>query len=173
MRADRRAGLHALGEVLALQHLLQCRLRHQAEDVRGAHLRQPLRVVPHLDLRAIEHHLELHEVGLGVARDLFLAQHRPGRGSPARITDQCGVVADDDDDRVPVVLKHSKRVENDEMTDMKIGRRRIKPELDAQLVTALKPLAEMVGDVDLDRPLPQALEQPAAHAAAMGLRDWS
>ena len=50
------------------------------------------------------------------------------------------------------------------MTDVQVGRCRIEAELHAELIPNLKPIAQMLLDVDLDRPLAQALEELPAHA---------
>ena len=71
VRADCRAFLQALGEILALQHLLQRRLAEQPQHVGGAQLGEPLRVAVHLGPVAIKHQEDLVEVGLRVGVDLF------------------------------------------------------------------------------------------------------
>ena len=51
----------------------------------------------------------------------------------------------------------------DEVTDVKVGRRRVEPELDAKLLASVEPRAQMIFDVDLHRPLAQALEELRRH----------
>src|SRR5258708_23946043 len=122
----------------------------------------------HLGLVAIEDQKGLVEVGLRVGVHLLAAQHRPGLGAPTRVANQRGAVADDEDDRGPVVLKGAKRIEHDEVTNVQVRRRRVEPELDPELVSTLQSSIEVLGDMDFNRPLLQALEELPAHL----LVDW-
>ena len=163
MRADGGARLHAVREVLSLQHLLQGRLRHQAQDVGRGHRSEPLRVVSHLNQLPVEHEAQLLEVRFSVRRDLRLRQHGPRFGATAGVTDQSGVVADDQHDRVAVVLKVPQHIKDDEMADVQVGSGRIESQLHAEPVAALEPCAQVIFDVDLHRPLAQSLEELPTH----------
>src|SRR5260370_42194916 len=116
-----------------------------------------------LGLVAIEDQKGLLEVGLRVGVHLLAAQHRAGLGAPTRVANQRGVVADDEDDCVPVVLKGAKRIEHDEVTNVQVRSRRVEPELYAELVSTPQPSMQVLVDMDLNRPLLQALEDLPVH----------
>ncbi len=62
-----------------------------------------------------------------------------------------------------VVLKRSQDVEHDQVADVEVGRSRVEAELHTQGLAARQAGPQMVFHVDLDRPLPQALEECPAH----------
>ncbi len=70
---------------------------------------------------------------------------------------------DDHDDGVTVVLESAQRIEDDQVADVQVRGSRIEPELDTQLVPSVEAGAQMVGDHDLHRPLPQAIKELPAH----------
>ena len=133
MHADRRAGLEALGEVVALHHARHgvawrpagsCRARPAGRSTRccsgsrcsaGSSTRLAWRVV-----------------GLGVGLDL-LARQRRARGVAARrVADHRGEVADQEDHRVPQVLQLAHLVQHHGVADVDVGRGRVQAQLDAQ-----------------------------------------
>jgi hypothetical protein len=59
------------------------------------------------------------------------------------------------------------------VADMEVGRRRVEAELDPQPVAALQARAKVVFDVDLHRPLAQALKKRSAHATSLGDLTWT
>lgn len=61
-----------------------------------------------------------------------------------------------------LVLKKLERVEDDEVTYVQVRCCRIEAKLDAQPVALFKPMAQVVRNVDLDRPLTQSVEEVAA-----------
>ena len=168
VRADGGSLLHSVGEILTLQHLLKRRLGHETEDVGGGHHCKPFGVVAHLEMLSVEDQIHLLEIGLRVRGHLFGAEHGPCLGSSAGVADHRRVVADDQHHRMSLILKQAQRVEHHEMTDMEVGGRGIEAKLHAQLVAALEARAKVVLDMDLNRPLPQAIEKRARHDAAMG-----
>ena len=170
MRADRRSGLDAVREVLALQHLLQRGLGQEAKDIRGGHRGEPFRVAADLDLLAVQNDVQLFEVRLCVLLDLVFREHRPRFRTPTRIADHRRVVADDHDHGVALVLKHPQRVEHHQVPHMKVRSGRIETQLHAQPVAALEAPAQVVLDVDLHCPLAQAFEKLAAQRVCV-LRD--
>ena len=139
MRADRNPGLQAVGEVLALQHLLQRCLAKQAQHVRRRKLRQPFGVGVHLGALAIEDEEDLIEVRLRVAVDLLAREHGSCLGTAARVADHRRVVADDEHHRMPMFLKGPKHVEHDQVAYVYVGRRRIHTQLHAQLAASGQP----------------------------------
>ena len=113
---------------------------------------------------AAQHEVDLIEVCAGRGIDLFAGEDRPGLGAPARIADHRSEISDDQNDRVPIVLEHPEHIKDDEMAYVQVGRGRVEAELDPQRISAQQALTQMVLDVDLDRPLTQALEKLPAHA---------
>src|SRR5262249_14701572 len=160
---DRVAVAKPLGEVFALQHRLQSLGAEQAQDVRGAHLPEPLAIAVDFRSPGVEDLVELVEVRLRVGVDLLACEHRPRLRLAAGVSDHRGVVADDHDDRVAVVLKSPQGVELDEVADVEIGRGGVQAELDAELVTPLQALTQMVRDVNLDRALPEPFPEGSRH----------
>ena len=117
----------------------------------------------HLHPLAIEDHVDLLEIGLGVRGDLLGGEDRPGLGPAARVSDHRRVVADDQDHRVPLVLERAERVEHDQVTHVEIWRRRVESQLDLQPVPAFQSSLEVIGDMNLHRPLAKALEELCRH----------
>src|SRR5207245_6776542 len=120
--------------------------------------RRATRSAAHLDLRTVEDEVDLLEVRLGIPRDLLFGEHRTGFRAPARVADHSRVIADYHDHGVAFVLKHSEGVEHDQMSHVQVWSGRIEPQLHAQPVPPFEPCAQMILDVDLDRPLTPAVE---------------
>src|SRR5207245_2014332 len=78
VRADGRASLEAVGEVLALEHLLESRLAKQSQHVGALHLAEPFGVASNLELVAIEDEMDL-DVPLAKALEQRSAQGLTGR----------------------------------------------------------------------------------------------
>jgi len=138
-------------------------LPSRRSNVGPFHLAQPFGVAAYFEPLPIQDEVDLLEVGTRRRVDLLASEDRSGFGPPARIADHRGEVPDDENDRVPVVLKLSQHVERDEMTDVEVRRSRVEAELDAQRLTALQTRSQVLFHVDLDRPLLQALEKCPAH----------
>lgn len=60
---------------------------------------------------------------------------------------------------MPVVLERAENVQDDEVSDVDVRRRRVQAELDPQVVAALEPRTQMVLDVDLYCALAQVFEE--------------
>ena len=60
---------------------------------------------------------------------------------------------------MPVILERTQDVQDHQVTDVNVRRRRVEAELDAQVVAALEPRTQMVLDVDLDCALAQVFEE--------------
>ena len=69
----------------------------------------------------------------GVRVDLVAGEHRPRRRAPARVAHARGVVADDQHDAMAEVLELAQLLQHDRVPEVDVGRRRVEPELDAQL----------------------------------------
>src|ERR1700687_3214140 len=111
-----------------------------------------------------------------MAPPLLRGEHRPGLGPPAGVSDLRRIVADDHHHRVTFVLEEAQDVEEHQVADVQIGGRRVESELDPQLLTAPKPRFKMLRDMDLYRPLAQALQQLRAHRRCLTSRlgvDWA
>jgi hypothetical protein len=170
VRAYRGSRLQPLGEVFALQDLLQRGLAHELQDVGRIHPAQPLGVSVHLGGLWVEHEIRLVEVCLGVGVDLVAGEYRSRLRPAARVSNHRGVVADDEDDRVPVVLEGAQHVKYHEVADMQVGGGRVKTQFHPQLVATQQARPEVIGNVNLDRPLLQALEELRAQGRPTGLR---
>jgi len=160
--------LEALGEVLPLEDRLQGLLAEQAEHVRRRHPGKPFGVVTDLGPVGIEDLEGLLEVGLRVVLDLFGREHRSRLGATARVADLGGVVADDQDRRVALVLEQPEDVEDHQVAGVDVRRGRVQAELDAQLVARLEPAAQVGFFVDLDGALVQPWPERRCRAANAG-----
>ena len=124
----------------------------------------------HLGLRSVQHQEYLVEIGLGVRIDLFASQDGARLRATAGVPNQRCEIPNDQDDDMTVVLERPQRVKDDQVPNVKIGGGGIKSELDPNLVAAIQSRAEVIRNVDLHRPLAQALEELRAHEE-MGLAD--
>jgi hypothetical protein len=61
---------------------------------------------------------------------------------------------------VPVVLEGPKRIQDDEVADVQVRRGGVEPELDSEPFTTGEASFQVLRDMDLNRPLLQALEEP-------------
>jgi hypothetical protein len=68
-------------------------------------------------------------------------------------------------------MKRAKHVEWDKMADMYVRRGRVQAQLDPQLVAPPQAGLQMLRDMDLDRPLLQALKELAAQGVAAPMPD--
>ena len=132
VHADRRAGLEALVEVVALHHPRHGVLGRQLDHAARAERVAPLAVVADLGPRRVEHQAGLRVVGLGVGLDLLARQRRPRGVASGRVADHRGEVADQEDHRVPEVLQLPHLVEHHGVAEVDVGRGRVEAELDAQ-----------------------------------------
>ena len=64
--------------------------------------------------------------------DLGLLQHRAQDRLAGGVADAGGEIADDQDDQMPGVLELPQLLEDDDVTEMDVGRRRVDAELDPQ-----------------------------------------
>jgi hypothetical protein len=71
-------------------------------------------------------------VGLRVGLDFLRRQRRPGGVLSGRVTDHAGEIADQEHDVVAELLKLAHLVDENRVTDVQIGRRRVEPGLDDQ-----------------------------------------
>ncbi len=127
--------------------------RTRSKNSAARHL-EPLGVVADLRPLAVEHLERLLLVGERVRLDLLGAQHRADVAPPAGIAHARRVVADDQDDRVPEVLKGAELLEHDRVPQVDVGRGRIHAELDPQRPAAL----ELLGQASLGQRVDRARE---------------
>ena len=138
MQRDRYAGLVAIVEIVALEHLRDRRLREQLHEVGEAERVEPFGVVAHLDALEIEHLAGLLAVGLHVRFDLFARELRPRHVAPARIADARRKVADDQRHAMAGLGETLKRMQHDHEAEMQVGARRIDAEFHVQRPPGLK-----------------------------------
>ena len=132
VRADGRASLEAVGEVLALEHLLESRLAKQSQQVGALHLAEPFGVASNLELVAIEDEMDLVEIRARRSVDLVAREDRPCFRPSTWVADHRREVTDDQNHRVAVVLKRAQDVEDDKVSDVQVGRGRVEAKLHTQ-----------------------------------------
>src|SRR6202162_3242048 len=132
MHGDRLRVTEALVEVLTLEHLRDRVLRCQPYKIFGGKLREPPAVKVHYRLFRTENPENLRLVGLGVLRNLLPRQRRPRRRASGRIADHPGEISDQEDDGVSKILKMLELAQQDRVSQVQIGRRRIEARLHSQ-----------------------------------------
>ncbi len=132
-QADRLVGREPLVEVVALQELGDLGDARQGQEPVHRHV-EPLAVAPHLEpLRIlIEHAARLLAVGRRVVLDRFAGEYRAGRRAPTRVAHARGVVTDDQDHPVTEVLELAQLLEDHDVPEVDVRRRRVDAELDAE-----------------------------------------
>src|SRR5262249_46393072 len=131
MHEDGLAGFVTVMEIVALEKAAHGVFRAQRDDVLETHGLEPLAVETDFGLLRIQNFEDLRTVGLRV---LFnrLTRHRRASGVAAgRVADQARHVADQEDHRVPKILKVLHLAQQDSMAQMQIGRGRIESGLHA------------------------------------------
>jgi hypothetical protein len=140
----------APGEVLALEDLRDGDVPHQGEERLGGHV-EPLGVVADLEPLVRAQNLRgLIDVGAGVGVDLLAREQGPCRGATARIPDARGVVADDEHDGMPGVLELAELLQDDRVTQVHVGRRRVQSELHPQAPSLRETFGEGAGGQAVD-----------------------
>ena len=105
MHGDGLFFLKTFVEVLALEHLRDRHLGSQTNPDFRFDLVEPFAVEAHLGLERIENLVDLRHVGLRVAHDLFGTERRAGGRASGGISNHAGEIANQEDDRVPEILK--------------------------------------------------------------------
>ena len=124
MQADGLLGLEALVKLVALQHLRNGEVRREPDRALVAQLAQPLGVVADLGRLLVENLEDLLLVGLGILVDLLARQRLARHVAPGRVADQRGKVADQEDDRVPQLLKVPQLAHQHGVAQVQVGRSR-------------------------------------------------
>jgi hypothetical protein len=137
VQADGLVRLPAFGEVFALQHLRDRHPGGQGDDLGEVQFAQPLAVEAHHGLVPIQDPRQLVHVGRRVRLDLFFGKHRARRGTAGRVADQCGVVADDEHDRMAQVLELAQFAQHDREAQVNVGRGRVETQLDVQRLAGI------------------------------------
>ena len=122
----------AVGEVVPLE---EARHGHRAGEPHGVGIRQlaePFAVEAHLRLLAVEDPERLLGEELGVRVEQGVVQHRPFLREPGGVTDPSGVVADDEDADVPLVLERPHALEGDPIAESRLWCRDVDAQLHAQ-----------------------------------------
>ena len=132
MESDGLLVVEALVEVLALEHLGDGELGEELDDVVVGELVEPLGVVADLGLFGVEDLEDLLLVSLGVAIDLFAGEGLAGDVAARRVADQCGRVADEEDDGVAELLEVAKLADEDGVAEVEVGGGGVKASLDAE-----------------------------------------
>ena len=132
VQADGGAGVKARVKVVALHHAGDGVLGRQLDHAARAQLVAPLAVVAQLGFFRAEHFVGLGAIGFGVGADLFGAQRRAGGVAAARVANEGGEVANEEDDGVAQVLQLAQLVEYDGVAQMDVGRGGVQAQFDAQ-----------------------------------------
>src|SRR5262249_41614678 len=132
VQVDRRARLAPLREVVALEHALDRDLARQREDVEEREPGEPVAVAMHLGLADVDDLADLLEVVDRVGLDLLLREPGARLIAPARIADERGVVADDEDGVVAEFLKETQLSQRDGVAEVDVDAGRVDAVLDAK-----------------------------------------
>ena len=157
MDRDRRAVLHALGEIVALEQAGHGVLRRQPDHVRKPQRCEPFAVEPDLGLFGIEDLENLLAVGLGIALDLFAGKRRPGDVTSGRVADAAGAIPNDEEHGVAEILEVLHLADQNRVAEMEVGRGGIEPDFDAQGAAFLLCLDEAFAEILLANQLGQTL----------------
>ena len=148
---DGRVPGEALGEVVALEQAGDRHRPRQPHRLGKGERPEPLPVLPHLGLVAIEDPEGLVGEKGGVRVEHLVGEHRPLLRTPRWIADPSRVVAHDQHDHVPGALEVRQAVEDVGEPEVDIGRRRVDPELDAQRSAERELALELALGQDVDR----------------------
>ena len=124
------AGLVALLELAALEHLRDVVLRGEPHPAEAAKRFQPFAVEPHVGLVRIEDLEDLCLVRLRVLLDLFRRQRRACFRSAGWIANQRGEGADHVDDRVAEVLEVLHLADEHRVAKVEVRRGGVEADLD-------------------------------------------
>ncbi len=148
---DRSLFFEALGEVLALEDPRNRVFRRELDHARRAERFAPLRVVADLGARRIENLRRLRVVGLRIGLDLLARERRTHVVAPGRVTDHRSEIADQKDDLMTQILHLAHLVQDDRMSEMDVGRRRVEAELDPQRLVRRLSSCELLRDLRFDQ----------------------
>jgi len=111
----------ALVELVALEHLRDGEVGREADGGFVAELAKPLRVVADLGEFLVEDFEDLLLVGEGVFVDLLAGERLPRHVFPARVADEGGEVADEEDDGVAELLEVAQLAQEHGVAEMQVG----------------------------------------------------
>ncbi len=149
VQADRTLGGVPCGEVLALEHPGYRQARRFADDALEGQRREPRRVEVDTRARHVDHLAELRAVRVRVRANLVPGERLASLRAAGRIADHAGEVADDHDDLVAQILKVPELPQDDRMTQVKVGRGWIEPQLDPQRRAGASRSLELLGELGL------------------------
>src|ERR1019366_2450297 len=101
-------------------------------EIVGSELRKPAPVEVHDSFPRIENLEDLRLVGLCVLFNLLLREWRPRRRAARGVADHAREIADQEDDRVPEILKMLELAQQNRVPKVQVGRRRIESGLHPQ-----------------------------------------
>ena len=155
---DRLAGLVALLEIAALEHLRDVVVGGQLDEPVAAKRDQPAAVELHDGLLRIEQLEDLRLVGLGVALDLGRRQRRARLRSTRRVADHRREIADDEDHRVTQILEVLHLADEHRVTQVQVRRRRVEADLHDERAPEGEPGAQVVEADDVDTALGETFD---------------
>ncbi len=132
MDGDGLAGLVALAEIVALQHLRHGVGGRQLDQVDRAEFVHPGGVEHDFGLGRVEHFEHLVAITLRIGKHLLTRQRRAGGVLAGGVADHAGEVADQEQGVVPQVLQLAHLVEQHGVAEVQVGRGRVETGLDAQ-----------------------------------------
>src|SRR5581483_8015972 len=121
-----------LMKVFALDHLGNGELCRKPDPVCRLYFVEPLGIESNLGLLRRKNLINLRHVSFGIAGDVFRAERRPRRGTPGRIANHPSEIADQENRRVPEILKVFQLAQNHRVPKMEIRRSGIHAELHAK-----------------------------------------
>ncbi len=134
--------VQARTKIFALEHTCQPIVRTNAYDVFGGHFAEPFAVVANLGFFAIEDFENLLEISLCICVDLFSRQGRAGFRYARGVANHRGEIADQKDGGVAKILKVFELAKDHGMAQMKIRRRGVHAEINAQGLAGFQGLFE-------------------------------
>ena len=126
------AGIDAIAEVLALEHLLECDLGVELENFLVGHFAKPIAVVDDFGFRLVEDLKGLVGVGLGIGEDLVAGERRASGRAAGGVADGGGEIADQQHRLVAEFLELAKLFERDRVAEVNVGCGGVDAELHTQ-----------------------------------------
>lgn len=117
---DGALGFVALGEVVAVEELVDREAGREADDVGERELAEPLALVDGAGFVRVDDLEELAHIGFGVGLDVVGAEHRSGVGLAGGVADLGCPVADDEGEFVAEVLELAEFAEADDVAEVEV-----------------------------------------------------
>ena len=151
MDGDRFATFVSLLEIIALQHTRNGVSSRQPDQPGAAHFGHPPRIEFNDGRIRVEDFENLLPIGRGVFCNLF-GRHRLARDIFAgRVADQSGEVANQENDRMTLLLKLAHFVQEHGVPEMQVGSGRVKSDLDPQFPAISQSLDQLLAQQNLFR----------------------